>query len=267
MLIKLIEYLKKANHYETPYKGKVIDNEDPKKLGRVKVQIEGLLQGEKEVLPWIHPQTPANIGGGESSAFYVPEVGSQIVVVFPYEDVYFGFYTGVWENSGIHNPVFDTDYPHTYGWQDSRQNGFLVNKKEGNETIEIKHTSGTKVTIDKDGNLLISTKGNQGNLQINIQDEAKITAEKNIDIKSNSSEININAANNLTVKSSAETHVEAAGNVLVKGTVVDVQGSSQILLNGDSGGGVVTQNCKCAFTGAPHFMHSSTVKAGGVSPA
>ncbi len=41
----------------------VVDVEDPVKLGRVKVSIQGLLEGEKAVLPWALPKTSSPAQG------------------------------------------------------------------------------------------------------------------------------------------------------------------------------------------------------------
>jgi len=44
---------------------------------------------------------------------------------------------------------------------------------------------------------------------------------------------------------------------------IAIEASGDVTLNGDSGGGVVTKSCICAYTGLSHPEGSSTVKADG----
>jgi hypothetical protein len=65
------------------YRGSVVSNDDPEKLGRVKVQVPGLIEPESA---WALPFT---IGGGseDSGLFWVPEVGAEVAVFFHQGDV------------------------------------------------------------------------------------------------------------------------------------------------------------------------------------
>jgi len=220
MFIKLPEVLKKRNPLETIWLGTVVDNNDPKRLGRVKVSIPGLWDGiETDDLPWCSPINPYGLGGSSNcSWFSVPEVGSEVLVCFPYKDPHFPFYFGYFQTSKTHQTKFDADYPNSYGWVDSKGNYLLVDKSSGQVTVN--HFSGTTITIDSSGNVSIQIVGNDT--------------------------VNISGDCSLTVQGSAS--VKASGGVTIDG------GSGSL-------SGVVTQQCICPFTGAPHSDYSGDVKA------
>lgn len=147
----------KTNKFDVPVKGIVVDNEDPKKLGRVKCSIEGMFDGiDKESLPWISSWCPSGLGGGVNLSFFaVPNEGSELVIEFPYKNPYAPFYTGYWQSEKTHQTLFDTNYPRRYGWIDELDNYWFVDREE--EHIKLHHSSGTRVEIFKDGNVEVET--------------------------------------------------------------------------------------------------------------
>jgi phage protein D len=63
--------------------GRVTSNQDPEKLGRVRVEIPRL--GSKFSANWARPA--AFMAGKERGAFFLPEVGDEVLVAFEYGDV------------------------------------------------------------------------------------------------------------------------------------------------------------------------------------
>ena len=153
MLLKLPEWLTKSKNLARPHRAKVISNNDPKQLGRVKVEIKFLLEGSEANLPWTYPVNPYFLGGSNNSAiFSVPEVGSELSVIFPFNEIYLPFYNGYWHTSqNMAMEIFADDYPNTYGWHDSSGNKFRVNKVQ--KTIEVLHSTGAKFKILTDGSI------------------------------------------------------------------------------------------------------------------
>jgi len=143
MMIKLIEFLKKDDVFRYPYRGEVVDNVDPKKLGRVKCEITNFLEGSSTSLPWIYPRFRSN------NNFIVPEIGEYVEIRFPYKDIYSGFYYGGWQDAGNHLTDFDELYPEVYGWKDSKGNKALVDKTADAFNIKLEDANGNKLTIDK----------------------------------------------------------------------------------------------------------------------
>ena len=162
MLISGVDINKYRGHLDVIHLGSVVVNKDPLKLGRVKCLIPDLfpIQGDADYdvdsLPWIAPLNASGAGGSpNSSSFAVPDINSVLAISFPYGDIYFPFYIGYFQSSVTHQTAFDTDYPDTYGNIDSKGNLFKANKKTGE--VSYTHNSGTVITIDKNGKIIVAT--------------------------------------------------------------------------------------------------------------
>ena len=154
-LIKLSEWLARNRDVHYPHRGVVVQNTDPKQMGRVKATIAGLIEGSIDNLPWIYPERPLFLGGSSNAiSFSVPEVDSEIAIGFPFEDIYFPFYKDHWPTPGSVD-TFSEDYPESYGVKDSTGTHFKINKKS--EYTEFLHSSGMHFTVDKSGNVEIWT--------------------------------------------------------------------------------------------------------------
>lgn len=143
MLISLAEHMKPIKALSRPHKGIVLANNDPKKLGRVKVQIEGLLEGAADVLPWV----PTIL---DPSKFDVPEVGDELYIVFPFNSIYFPFSLGYWHSELNHNGAFDDNYPNTFG---VAKQGFILKYNKESKVGDFVHPSGTTGKVIEDGSL------------------------------------------------------------------------------------------------------------------
>jgi len=77
------------------YRGKVLDNIDPSKQGRVKIQVFGIFDSIDSVdIPWAVPAMPLFSGSGDDYGYFVvPEIGSYVFCFFEagslYSPVYF----------------------------------------------------------------------------------------------------------------------------------------------------------------------------------
>ena len=157
MFFKMSEYVRRSKILGIPHRGVVEKNDDPKQTGRVKVAIQGLWDGiELDKRPWVYPQYPAQLGAteGHISAFMVPRIGSQVVVTFPYDDVYFPFYVGHWDTEKTKAfQSYDENYPDVYGFTDPTGNKVKVNM--ATNVIVLTHSSGTKITVGADGGITV----------------------------------------------------------------------------------------------------------------
>ena len=152
MLLNMVDFFKPAQLLRRVYQGIVLENEDPRKIGRVKVRISGLLEGDIDALPWCYQKTPSGLGGsGTSSSFSVPNIGSLVVVEFPFDDPYSPFYTGFWQSVDTHQGLFNENYPRSYGHQDEQGTWYKVNRAK--QSAELQHTSGASVKIFKDSSI------------------------------------------------------------------------------------------------------------------
>lgn len=161
MLVKYSDFLKAFNGLDIAYRGKVVNNQDPLQIGRVQVNIPGLIEGTLGSdgtwnLPWTYQKSPAMLGGnGFSSSFAVPENGSEVFVEFPYGDVYSGFYSYYLQSSATHQGTFNEDYPNSYGFVDSTGNSLKINKAK--QFLQFIHSSGAQFGMDLNGVITLQT--------------------------------------------------------------------------------------------------------------
>ena len=157
-LISGDQYIKKENNTKGLLKGKVVDNQDPNRKGRVKCLIPGMIEGDTDKLPWCYPQTPNSVGGPTSGSFHVPKVGDELIITFPYEDKNMPVYVGSWQTETNHPIQFDEQdsYGQSGGTAFGDNSWVKVNEKDG--TMEYKHPSGAFIFIDKDGSIFVNAK-------------------------------------------------------------------------------------------------------------
>lgn len=93
----------------------VVDNMDPKKLGRVKVNLPGLFEGENaEALPWIRRKTDTIFCGQDCEIFDVPEKGSVVEVRWDYDNQT-PVYSGAPYSVKHQTKEFTNNYPNEAG--------------------------------------------------------------------------------------------------------------------------------------------------------
>lgn len=171
-LIKFAEFFNPLNNLEGEFEGEVVFNNDPEKLQRVKVKIIGLLESDDiSLLPFVTPKVQINPQGKVISP---PEIGQKIVITFPYRNPYLPFYENYFDTEQIalartHAPVFNVDYPHTVGYEDTTGTYLAINKQQ--KYIDFKHNSGFRVQINQ-----------QGKCEIDVPDNLEIEINKQTDI-------------------------------------------------------------------------------------
>ena len=99
---------------DEPKFGTVVDNNDPLKLGRVKVEIEGIFEGAIQSLPWIRRKMDAVFCGTDCEIFDVPEIGSVVEVRWNYDDST-PMYSGAPYNKRHQTGAFSGNYPYEAG--------------------------------------------------------------------------------------------------------------------------------------------------------
>lgn len=192
--ISLPDFMKKNDPLAVPLKGRVVDNIDPKKLGRVKIHIPGIMTDpDFTKLPWVYPKNAVGSGGTpDGSAMEVPTIDAELTVEFPYKEIYFGFYTGYLRSTTTRQGLFFEDYPNSYGKRDTQNTFFKVNRAK--KYAEFRHTSHTRFLIEKEGETKLQTKSQldltaedgktrvfmdmvQGIVHIETKNEHRVTAD------------------------------------------------------------------------------------------
>ena len=73
-LIPINEEAKNFNVTDEPKFGTVVDNNDPDKLGKIKVTIPGIFEGSIDKLPWIRRKNDTAFCGDDAELFDVPAI-------------------------------------------------------------------------------------------------------------------------------------------------------------------------------------------------
>ena len=211
------------------FTGKVVNNSDPDKEGRCKIRVYGIFPSEipDDDLPWATPDF--SFIGGLKGSFVVPPVDAIVRVYFDNGDIYAPFYTtkALNKNQLDFDGDISEDYPDTMVFFETDQGEFFkINRKTQMTTY--KHSSGSIVTIDKDGNINISTEAaNVGNI--------------NIDTNGN---VNVNVAGDVSVVAEGDAKVDGR----------------QVLLGKNVAKQLVNNLPSCLIAGAPHCVGNTNVK-------
>jgi len=143
------------------YRGEVLSNEDPLKLGRIKVRIFPMLAGitDPALLPWAVPAMPLSSGAGEDyGTFCVPEIGTNVWVFLEAGDIYQPVYFAEATDGLKGLPVDITeDYPNTTVMETKTGIIIKINRKEGSENVLIEHPQGSFIEMNKDGDVFITS--------------------------------------------------------------------------------------------------------------
>ena len=215
------------------YIGSVVDNNDPKKLGRVKVQISVYGDLPIDSLPWASPYLGAHGNSVEYGGINIPELGSQVRVTFPSKDLTAPYYSGAELNESTRTTFFDDDYPNTYGYKDSVGNFLRVNKERG--TAQVQHSSTTNMQVAPDGSIKVGLAGgayfifdNGNNFELNIGTlDVSGSADGSFNVDANN-EVNIttgqvNIKGNVAIDGDLNLKHGASGSFLTVGSLVTVE--------------------------------------------
>ena len=118
--------------------------------------------------------------------------------------------------------------------------------------IHIEHSSGTKMTIQTDGQI-----------DVVCVADINVTSDNDINVDA-ANDVNVTVGNNATVEVAANAEVTVGGDATVEaGGQINVTAGTGVNIDGGAGGpqGVVQGQCICPFTGSPHLMVSALVKS------
>jgi hypothetical protein len=144
--------------YDGIYRGKVVDNNDPEKAGKVKVEVYPMFYGiTKADLPWAIPAYPIFEGSGSGFGYFaVPKVGTLVYCFFEagnhYQPVYFAE-----APSKIHGipSSSETNYPDRKVMKTTSGLEFIIDDKD--KVITINHPTGTYVQIAGNGSVIVNS--------------------------------------------------------------------------------------------------------------
>ena len=181
--------------------GLVSNNEDPDGMARVKLTFPWLTDTEESA--WA--RVTSFMAGGERGGYFLPEVGDEVLVAFEHGDINRAYVIGsLW--NGVDKPP-------------------AANDDGKNNIRRIKSRSGHVITLDDtDGGEKIEIKDKTEKNSI-IWDTAKntitIASDKDLALNAPNGKISLDAKE-ISIKSSADTTIEATGNMTVKGSAVNI---------------------------------------------
>jgi uncharacterized protein involved in type VI secretion and phage assembly len=181
--------------------GIVTNNQDPEKMGRVRVKFPWLSDDHESW--WARIATP--MGGPNRGVYFLPEVDDEVLVGFEHGDVRYPYVIGALWNGKDAPPGNNDDGKNNIRLIHSRS-GHLVrlDDTDGDEKIEI---------IDKTGSNSITIKSSDNSVTITCAGKMKLHASQGMEITSDA-DVKIQAGTTMTVQSSA--------NMTIKGAVVNI---------------------------------------------
>ena len=131
------------------FPARVVDNNDPLKLQRIKFRVRNLHRGVVDAdLPWALPVVTNIQGNNQVGSLSIPVVGSSVII--EYIDDYTVVYRGDFNQDTTKiAELVGTNYPHCYGYVDRSGNKFFVNTVS--DTVTFTHLSGTQIAISGTG--------------------------------------------------------------------------------------------------------------------
>lgn len=192
--------------YAATQSATVVDNLDPKNLGRVKVQFAWQSAQDASMnSPWIRICMP--YAGKDKGAFFVPEIGEEVMVGFEMNNAERPFIIGTLYNGtgapdekwstkkdgGTQNNIraIRTRNGHTILFNDKGEAGLIEIYDNKNNTYHI--------TLSADDKKI--TIYSAGDIEINADGSISMTAKDNVSIKANS---------NVSVKADKEVTIQAS---------------------------------------------------------
>ena len=182
-----------------PEMAKVVDNKDPKRQGRVRVQFPW----NEEDTNWIRVQTPDTGGITNGGFLFVPQVGDQVMVGFEQGDPNRPFVMGSLfhgENASQQDPSLRTI---------TTQSGCAISFDDTQGSILIKDKAGSGILLDGKGNIEITTPNNLSFLAktLEVKGEKMTIEEQEIQIEGqNTFELH---SKNITLKGSGKLSASA----------------------------------------------------------
>jgi hypothetical protein len=142
--------------------GKVVVNDDPKKMERVKVSIPDIFEGDPTNFPWVSPKKAGWFPNTADFGVFglVPPIGTEINVFFQRGNPLYPMYDGYPHQLDERVNDFVTNYLKRYGWKDPQGNLFFIDTTDDvDPQVKFQHVSGFVFTVNHNGDFWVTTPG------------------------------------------------------------------------------------------------------------
>ncbi len=232
-----------------PIRGQVRDNADPDKYGRVVVDY-GWMVGQDDTTPWIRCMTPYVMNEGGN--FFVPEIGSDVLVAFEDGDMERPYVMGAFNTSPSQfcpDPAWGDATPDIKAIRTISGHTIEFHDVGGSEKIRIYDKDQvSEITLDTANNELRifsteSLKIEAKEIEITAQEGIKIEAGQGIEVEAGQG-IGIEASQAMELKGQEITAGSQGGNisleasggdVALQGINVDIAANAQFTAAGNAG--------------------------------
>ncbi|MGP3927105.1 MULTISPECIES: phage baseplate assembly protein V [unclassified Streptomyces] len=146
------------NRFPGKFRGRVMDNKDPLRIGRVTVQVPDVLGDETST--WALPCLPFT--GRQAGQYAVPEVGAGVWVEFEQGDPSFPIWTGCWYGDSTELPPDALAGPPPHDnvvIQTSDLHKAVMGTVPGGTGIRLQAASGAYIQIDEKGVTIANGQG------------------------------------------------------------------------------------------------------------
>lgn len=178
-MISKSDKVESTTSYYGFYRGEVVDVNDPKRAGRVKIRVFSIFDDVPvDALPWAIMGNGAIGGDSDYGVFYVPDIGSHMLVVFENGDPDQPIYLGALP-ARPHGPSEKSkNYPDN---KIIKTKQHIVELNDGSGEVKVTTGGGTVITIDGAGNMTIDCVGDvvenvSGNYNINVSGDYAVQA-------------------------------------------------------------------------------------------
>ena len=191
--------------------GIITNNQDPEKVGRVKVKFPWLADSDETY--WARVITL--MAGKDRGTFFLPEVDDEVLVAFDHGDMNYPYVIGALWNGVDTPPETNADGKNNIRKIKSRSGHEIIfddNHEEKKEKIEIHTKAGHTIVLDDSaGKEKIEIKDKTGNNSIaidSVQNAIAISSKMKLSIKAQM--IEIEAESMMTIKSGANLTIQGA---------------------------------------------------------
>jgi uncharacterized protein involved in type VI secretion and phage assembly len=188
--------------------GIVTNNQDPDKMGRVKVSFPWLADGQESW--WARIATP--MAGNNRGAYFLPEVNDEVLIAFEHGDLRFPYVVGALWNGKDSPPTTNDDGQNNIREIKSRSGHIVrLDDSSGGEKIEI---------IDKTGGNSLTISSSDNTITLTCTGRMKLQA-MGIDISSQA-DINIQAQSTMSIQADATMDINANATMDIKAAMVNI---------------------------------------------
>ncbi len=189
--------------------GIVTNNQDPDKLGRVKVKFPWLNQDDES--HWARIATP--MAGASRGVYFLPEVDDEVLVAFEHGRMEAPYIVGALWSGKSAPPESNSD---------SKNNKRSITSRSGHVVRFDDTSGGTKIEILGEGNkesIVIDTT----NHTIQIQSDADVTiTSANGKLTLSAKGIEVKSQAGIKVEAQADVDLKASGQMNIKGTTINL---------------------------------------------